>query len=416
MMLFWIISAAMMLAAVAILAPALLSSRRSEDLNRDQQNVVIARERLAELEAELEQRKITVDQYEQARDELEQALLQDLDEKGEETQQHESRRSSLLTLGAVVLLVPLLGVGLYAQLGSPQLMQPAEQRASAHQGGGAEGDAMSLEQMMGALIGRLKDNPDDAEGWFLMGRTYMAMDEYAKAAATFEKLNQLAGDEPVVLLAWADALAMSQKGDLSGKPAELIRKAVKAAPDDATALWLAGMVEEQDGNHQLALQHWERLMPLLEDDPESRDRVASLIAVAREKAGLLPKAETAGQKVPVADSPGVRIRVTLSPELQSRARPDDTLFIYARAPQGPRMPLAAARMKVEDLPLEVTLDDSGAMTPQMKISNFDQVVVGARVSRSGNAITASGDLKGEVSPVKVGADAVVEILIDKVVP
>jgi len=144
--------------------------------------------------------------------------------------------------------------------------------------------------------------------------------------------------------------------------------------------------------------------------------VASLIAVAREKAGLLPKAETAGQKVPVADSPGVRIRVTLSPELQSRARPDDTLFIYARAPQGPRMPLAAARMKVEDLPLEVTLDDSGAMTPQMKISNFDQVVVGARVSRSGNAITASGDLKGEVSPVKVGADAVVEILIDKVVP
>jgi len=176
------------------------------------------------------------------------------------------------------------------------------------------------------------------------------------------------------------------------------------------------MVEEQDGNHKLALQHWERLMPLVEDDPESRDRVASLIAMAREKAGLPPKAETAGQKAPVADSPAVKVRVTLSPELQSRAQPDDSLFIYARALQGPRMPLAAARMKVEDLPLEVTLDDSGAMTPQMKISNFDQVVVGARISRSGNAITASGDLKGEVSPVKVGADGMVEILIDMVVP
>jgi len=415
-MLFWIISAAMMLAAVAILAPALLHSRRFDDLDRDQQNVVIARERLAELEAELEQGKITADQYQQARDELEQALLQDLDEKGAETQQHESRRSSLLALGAVVLLVPLFGVGLYAKLGSPQLMQPAEQRASAHQGGSAEGEAMSLEQMLGTLIGRLKDDPDDAEGWFLLGRTYMAMSEYAKAAATFERLNQLAGDEPVVLLAWADAMAMSQEGNLSGKPAELIRKAVKAAPDDATALWLAGMVEEQDGNHKLALQHWERLVPLVEDDPESRDRVASLIAVAREKAGLPPEAESSGQTVAVMDSPGVKVRVILSPELQSRAQPDDSLFIYARALQGPPMPLAAARMKVEDLPLEVTLDDSGAMTPQMKISNFDQVVVGARVSRSGNAITASGDLKGEVSPVKVGADGVVEILIDKVVP
>lgn len=412
MMLFWIIVAAMILAAVAILAPALLRSRRSDDLDRDQQNVVIARERLAELEAELEQGKITAGQYEQAREELEQALLQDLEDQGGGTQQQESRRSSLFALAAIVLLVPLLAVGLYSRLGSPQLTLPADQRVTAHEAGA--GGTMSLEQMVAALTNRLKDNPDDAEGWFLLGRTYMAMDEYVKAAATFEKLHQMIGDEPVVLLAWADAMAMSQKGSLQGKPAELIRKAVEVAPDDATALWLAGMVEEQDGNHKLALEYWERLQPMVKDDPESRERVASLIAVARERAGLPPPASP--REAPAVASPGVRVRVRLAPELQSRARPEDSLFIYARALQGPRMPLAAARRKVGDLPLELTLDDSGAMTPQMKISNFGQVVVGARVSRSGNAITASGDLKGEVSPVTVGADGVVEILIDKVVP
>lgn len=417
MMLFWIIVAAMLLAAVAILAPALLRSRNADDLDRDQQNVVIARERLAELETELSEGALTREQYDEAKRELEQALLQDLERQEQaEGREGASRRLSLIALGAVVLLVPLLSIGLYYKLGSPELALPADQRTAAHQGAG-DGQNMSLEQMVAALVGRLKDNPDDAEGWFLLGRTYMAMNAYDKAAATFGRLYQMVGDEPVVLLAWADAQAMTQKGDLTGKPAELIRKAVEVAPEDPTALWLAGMVEEQAGDHRLALTYWERLAPMVQDDPESRDRVASLIAVARERAGLPAKDRTTAKASPAAASASaIKVRVVLSPELAARAAPDENLFIYAKALKGPRMPLAAARLKVKDLPVELTLDDSSAMTPQMKLSNFDQVVVGARVSRSGNAISASGDLKGEVSPVEVGAAGVVEILIDKVVP
>ncbi len=300
MMQFWIIVAAMMVAAVAILAPALLRRREhGEELDRDRQNVVIARERLAELEAERDEGILTQEQYEEAKAELEQALLQDLEQQEQSAREQDAsaRRLGLIGLGAIVVLVPLLSLGLYYELGSPELALPADQRVAAHQQGA--GQNMSMEQMVEALVRRLKDNPDDAEGWFLLGRTYMATREFAKAAATFERLYAMVGDEPVLLLAWADAQAMTQNGDLKGKPAELIRKAVQAAPDDPTALWLAGMVEEQEGNHRKALAYWERLAPMVEDDPESKQRVASLIAVARERAGL-PPAEPAAAKAPAA--------------------------------------------------------------------------------------------------------------------
>ncbi len=420
MMLFWIISAAMILAALAMLAPALLRNRQVESLDRDKQNLVIARERLAELEAERDNGTMTEAQFVQAKQELEQALLLDLDESGDEAVvQAGSNRAGLVGLVAIVVLVPLITLGLYAYLGSPQLTVPADQRmASAHAGAPANGQMPPLKDMVAALISRLKENPEDPEGWFLLGRTYMAMKAYSNAAGAFERLQTLVGDDPTVLLTWADALAMSQQGDLRGKPAELIRKAVELAPDDATALWLAGMVEAQAGDYKLAIRHWERLQPMVQEDAESSQRVASLLAEARKKSGLQP-AEAAGQRPDTqvaAGQGGVKVRVVLAPALQDKVEPDEPLFIYAKALQGPRMPLAALRMQAKELPLEVSLDDSSAMTPQMRISNFKQVVVGARVSRSGNAIASPGDLKGEVSPVQVGGDGVVEIVIDQVVP
>jgi len=417
MMLFWIISAAMILAALAMLAPPLLRNRRSESMDRDQQNVVIARERLAELESEKARAVLTAEQFEQAKGELEQSLLRDLDEHGQEAVQRESAASGRLAIAAIVLLVPAITLGLYAFLGSPQMVVPVDQR-TAHAAAG-QGEMPSVEEMLEVLVARLKETPEDSDGWFLLGRTYMAMNKYAKAAGAFEKLHQLVGEEPVVLLAWADAAAMSRQGDLSGRPAELIRRAVILAPDNQTALWLGGMVEEQAGNHQLAIDYWERLLPQLQDDPESLARINSLLAAAREQAGMPAAAEKGAVQVQTpssvsADSSGVRVRVALAAELLGKVGPEEVLFIYAKALQGPKMPLAAARHKVKDLPLELTLDDSSAMLPAMKLSNFEQVLVGARISRSGDPIAQSGDLKGEVSPVEVGA--AVDIVIDSLVP
>lgn len=418
MMLFWIISATMILAALAMLAPTLLRNRQSESMDRDQQNVVIARERLAELESEKARGVLTAEQFEQAKGELEQSLLRDLDEHGQEAVQRDSTVSGRLAIAAIVLLVPALTFGLYAFLGSPQMVVPVDQR-TAHATTAGQGEMPSVEEMLEVLVARLKETPEDSDGWFLLGRTYMAMNEYAKAAGAFEKLHQLVGEEPVVLLAWADAAAMNQQGDLSGRPAELVRRAVVLAPDNQTALWLGGMVEEQAGNHRLAIDHWERLLPQLQDDPESLARINSLLATARERAGMPATAEKGSTQVQtrpsaVADSSGIRIRVALAAEFLGKVGPEEVLFIYAKALQGPKMPLAAARHKVKDLPLELTLDDSSAMLPAMKLSNFEQVVVGARISRSGDPIAQSGDLKGEVSPVEVGT--AVDIVIDSLVP
>lgn len=419
MTLFWIITAAMILAALAMLAPSLLRTRQLHSLDRDQQNVVIARERLAELAAERDQGTLDQAQFEQAKGELERSLLSDLDQQSEQAAPAGTSGGGRLALGIVALFVPALTLGLYAYLGTPDLVEPRNPAlAAAHERGG---ELPSVEQMVGALVERLKQNPEDTNGWYLLGRTNMALKDYAGAAAAFETVHKLVGDEPSVLLGWADALAMNANGDMRGKPTELIRRAVKLAPQDTTALWLAGMAEEQAGNPELAIAHWERLVPQIQDDPQASARIAALITNAREKSGvsvqtLAAAPEVASSKPTIAAGRGVTVRVSLSPELSGKASPDEALFVYARALQGPKMPLAAARMQVKDLPLTVLLDDSGAMMPSMKISNFEQVVVGARVSRSGGAITQSGDLKGEVAPVEVGADNVVEIVIDTVVP
>ena len=410
----------MILAALLLIEPALMRNRQSDPLDRDQQNVVIARERLAELEAERDQGILDQAQFEKAKGELEQSLLRDLDQKGGDIVDAGAAGSGRLAMGIVAVFVPALTLGLYFYLGAPNLVEPRNPALA--EGHGAGGALPPVEKMVGALIERLKQNPEDSEGWYLLGRTNMALKDYANAAVAFERVHQLVGDEPSVLLAWADALAMREQGNMLGRAGELIRKAVNLVPDDTTALWLAGMVEEQAGNNQLAISYWERLAPRLQDDPEASARIAMLIARAREKSGASTRTAASAPEAPAgAGSAGVvdksvSVRVSLSPALVGKADPEEALFIYARALQGPKMPLAAARRQVKDLPLTLLLDDSGAMMPSMKISSFEQVVVGARISRSGGAIAQSGDLTGEVSPVNVGAGTVVEIVIDRVVP
>ena len=414
MTIFWFITAAMILVAIAILAPSLLRSRRSDQLDRDRQNVMIAREHLVELEADLNSGRVTQAQFEQSKLELEQALLIDLDQQVEVDSVRSVSGAGRLTLGSIAIALPLLTLPLYFYLGSPELIQPDPLQTAEVADPHSEGNLPSVDQMLTILVNRLRENPSDTDGWFLLGRTYMAMEDYPKAAATFERLHQLVGDQPVVLLSWADAQSMAQSGNMQGKPTELVSKALELDPTNTTALWLAGMVEDQAGNYSRAVELWERLAPMIENDPRSATRIASLIANARVKGALPVPVIQQSESGPSSGS--IQVQVTLSPELADKVTQDWSLFIYARALNGPKMPLAASKHKVGDLPLEVTLDDSSAMMPKLKISNFEQVLVGARISSSGNPIAVSGDLTGEVSPVLVTGDDQVRLVIDKVVP
>lgn len=412
MTLFWILTAIMLLVALAFIVPALLRNKDLTASDRDQQNVVIAKERLAELQADYEAGTLSEGEYEQTKLELEQALLIDLESATPDVpmaKKHSGRAGLVVS----ILFVAVASVSIYLYLGSPKMADPEAMLTQQ-----SDEKMPTVEEMLASLVNRLKEHPEDAEGWYLLGRTYMAMQDYQKASFAFDKLNQLVADQPSIMLALADSLAMASGGSMEGRPAELIRKAIILAPEDQTALWLAGMVEDQSGNHAAALTHWRHLKTLIAaDDAESLQRVDMLIAGAENKlsaSGQTPVSEQTQQ--PVAAGNEITARISLADELSSKVGPDESLFIYARALQGPKMPLAAVRLKVRDLPATVQLSDSQAMVPGMNLSRFKQVVVGARISKSGNAIAASGDLMGEVSPVEVESDAVVELVINSVLP
>jgi cytochrome c-type biogenesis protein CcmH len=252
---------------------------------------------------------------------------------------------------------------------------------------------------------RLKEHPEDAEGWMMLGRSYAvlgrskeASDAYAAAAARTPKDAQLLAD-------YADALAMAQGRRLEGEPEKLIARALAADPENVKANLLAGTVAFNRGDYATATGHWQRILARVPPESEVAQQLQAAIADAR--------GQTAGasNRAPATAAGRVRGVVKLAPALAAKASPGDTVFIFARAAQGQRMPLAIVRKQVRDLPFEFTLDDSTAMSPAMKLSGQQRVVIGARVSKSGNATPQPGDLEGSTPPVAVGAERV-NLVID----
>jgi cytochrome c-type biogenesis protein CcmH len=288
MSLFWIIAAGMILLAIIMLTPVLLRPQQTRPADRDRQNIAIAREHLAEIEAEKERGTLSVEEYEQARQELEQALLMDLETVEEEAAPLTDGEAAYgrSALGILVLLVPIAALSLYFFLGSPQLLDAdaARQLAEAERAG-ESGETPSIEEMVAGLQRRMQENPEDPEGWYMLGRSYMVLQRYAEAAEAYDQVHKLVGDNPNVMLALADALTMAADGVMAGRPAQLIRKSLEMEPDNPTALWLAGMAEEEAGNFEQALLHWRKLEPQLQGDEESLTQIRRLIVRAEEKLG-----------------------------------------------------------------------------------------------------------------------------------
>jgi cytochrome c-type biogenesis protein CcmH len=316
----------------------------------------------------------------------------------------------------IAILVPAIAITLYLVTGQPLSTEPSATSRSA-----VPPDSQhphSIEDMVNQLAARLVQQPYDIQGWFTLTNSYVALGRYDEAVTSMERLYQLVGDQPDVLLRYADVLAMSNDGRLSGRPAELVHKALSQEPDNWMGLWLAGMAAAEKGDHRQAIDYWERLLPQLKDDPESLQEVEQLISRARQETmgkDTQVATLTATDMVDTADH-AITVNVSLSPRVAKEAGPDDALFIYAKAVDGSPMPLAVVRKKVSDLPVEVILDDSLAMMPSMKLSLFDQVQVNARISKTGNAIAQSGDYIGESSTIEEDRADPVSIVIDKQLP
>ena len=381
-----------------LVLPILRQPTSSDSLDRDQQNISIAREKKSVLVEQLASDEMTQEEYEAALADLEASLALDLERQ--QTLESNSQGGQW-AVWAIAIAVPVVSIIMYLQLGSievienPDLAKPREAIAQSPHG---QGNNPTIEEMIAQLKAHLVENPDDARGWFMMGRTMMAQQQFDQAVTAFQRSYDLSKDapDPSIMLALADSLAMTRNRDMTGEPEELVLEALKLSPNDVTALWLAGLSAEQGGRYREAYDHWTKLIPLLSADPGSTAEVQTLIARLRAQHPDLPEAT---QQLAVA-STGLNVAVTLDAQMMSQVAADDLVFIYAKAASGPPMPLAAKRLKVSDLPIQVTLSDNDAMMPQMKMSSFDQIIVGARVSKTGNPIAQAGDLFNESATIQ----------------
>ena len=400
MIAFIVLGVVLIAGALLFVVPPLLRRGLRSGATRDTVNVAVYRDQLRELEADLRAGTLAADQHEKARREIEARLLADVDKGGAPARSPRHTRAAAL---ALALAVPICALAVYVTVGNPRAILPQTAEGANPHGLSAQ----QFEALVSRLAGRLKDNPEDAEGWMMLGRSYAVLgrfvessEAYAKAAARMPRDAQLLAD-------YADALAMAQSRTLQGEPERILLRALAIDPNNVKALLLAGTAAFNRNDGAAAARHWERVLGLLPAESDMIQRVQASIAEARSLGGKTQIAKP-------AQAPGggrVSGVVTLAPQLAGKVAPGDTVFIFARAAEGPRMPLAILRKRASDLPAEFTLDDSMAMAPQMKLSAFPQVVIGARVSKSADASPQPGDLQGLSGPVKVG-DGKVSVVID----
>lgn len=384
MIVFWTVGAALAAVALLLLMRPLLWGRAKAGISRRQANVSIYRDQLRELEADLAAGKLAQADYERARAELEARLLEDVAVPDDALARRGARGMAI----ALVAALPVLAIVVYVGVGNP---------------GALDSPQHDLESMVARLAAHLKANPDDANGWALLGRSYTAMGRFGEAADAYAKAAVRSPRDAQLLADFADALAMARdeagiENRLSGEPEKLVHRALEIDPDNMKALALAGTIEFNRRRFAAAAGYWKRMLPQVEASSED----------ARIIQGNIDEA------LALVDGKALQGTVSLSAKLKDKAAPDDTVFIYARAAAGPPMPLAVQRVKARDLPATFSLNDAMAMAPGMTLSAHPRVVVTARISRSGQAAPQPGDLQGASKPVANDATGVT-VVIDTLV-
>ena len=366
-------------------------------------NLAVLRDQSAELESDFADGRIGAAQHATARAEIERRVVEDV----AQAEPPPNRAGSRVTAVALALTVPILAAGLYMTVGNPGAINPpvtAERKVTPQQ----------IEEMVERLAKSLETQPDNVQGWLMLARSYGAMQRFEAASKAYARAAALSPADPQLLADHADVLAMTQGSKLEGEPMRLIEKSLQLDPGNVKALALAGSAAFERRAFGEAIAFWERAVKGSPPESDFTRALVDNLGQARALASL-PSAPAVTAAAPAPTAAAVSGRVTLDPALAAKVVPTDTVFIYARAAEGPRMPLAIRRYTARDLPISFSLDDSLAMTPAMTLSKFDRVIVIARVSKSGEAITQPGDLLVESGPVKVGSRDLV-LLIKSVAP
>ncbi len=393
---FWILAVSLLVAAYALFLPALLGKRNSSTVDRQRLNLMLHQQRSDELAGEY-----GGEELEGLQAELDKDLLGDL--AATENTGKASIGKGRIPLAVALVVAPLLGVMVYSMLGRFDL---ADFRAQpeAHQQANAEPE---FQEMIDRLAERLKKNPDDLKGWLLLGRSYQQTEQFDLAVNAYAQAVKLEPENIEVKALYAESLGESQGGSYAGEPEQLAAEILAKNPKHHTALWIAGAGAAQKGDSAKAIAYIETLRgEFPKGSPDDKHLTEVIAEIKGEGKGADSAAnatdEGASSGLPATgEQKSIKVKVALAAQLKAKAAPEDTVFIFARAASGPPMPLAIVKKKVKDLPVEVTLDDSMSMMQGMNLSAFDKLVIGARISKTGQAMPQPGDLQGLTQPTEI---------------
>ena len=423
----------MLLVAIGVLVYPLLKVRENDSLAYKDSNLNINNEKIKELDLDLKEGRIDQTFYKLAREELDKELLIDIPVESQQTSAlhytNTVKRRPVMAL-VVSVFIPMVALLLYLDLGTHAVSDEtfvADQQTEKQP---------SVEDMATKLEAHIEKNGGTAEEWIMLGRAHKYLQRHELAADAFAVALEKDPDNAQLMLERAEMLALNNNRLFTDEATQLVEKAYELEPDNANVLWFAGVSAYQTGKYRLAIDRLLQLLPSVQGEDEvmrsvmgivtnSREKLIAagedvpeldtLLAIKQNSVALTPAVEE-GESTTEPASMSLRVMVDIKAEARGNFAADDLVFVYAKAKQGPRMPLAAQRITLADLPATVVLDDSMAMVAGMNLSAFDDLVISARVTKSGAAIAQSGDYVGSVDVKSQSAIVDIEVVIDSLIP
>ena len=396
-MLFVLISLGIALSVAAVFLWVLLRERKPvTQASQAKANAKVYRDQILDLDREHDSGHISDQEWQQSRDELSLRLLEDtsaVDDPAAKTE-----KPAIWTAVVLAVALPFGAMSLYMWVGQPEALNPLSLKSP------EQVDPKDLTKLAQTLAEKLQAKPDNLQGWVMLGRTYRTLENFDAALKAYDSALKLSADDDLKLER-IEIIAMQRQGQFEGEPWNVIREVLQRDPQHFGALLTAGSASYAEGKFADALRYWEQARKPLDANNPDLEGLENAIAAVRDRLGMPPAKSSPASSSTSAATSGLNVtgQVNLSASLKSKASPNDVVFIYATPANGDRMPLAIFKTTVSQLPLNFTLDDSSAMTPDRKLSAAGEVMVKVRVSKSGNAMPQSGDLSGSLGPVKVGA-------------
>ncbi len=415
MILFFISSAVLVIVTLMLLLPVFFRNAESAEPSRTAINVDIAKSQARELQQRLESGEISREDFTDEKTRLETGLARDIE--NEELSAGNSKGQWLLW--PIAASIPIAAGALYLNLGTLEAFDPDAYVAAPVTTQQSQPQAPDMQVIVERIQQQLEEQPDDARGWFMLGRAHLTLGEYTQAEVALRKALELNESNVDVRIRLADAIALTQDGRLTGEPTELLISALEMQPNHPQGLWLYGLALNQNGEPAEAITVWQRLLAQLGNDPQAASEVEQLIADANAQLPMEERVSvsSATTTADVTAGAGLSVVVDVQANMADDLPADTPVFIYAKAANGPPMPLAVVKRSLRELPITLTLTDEQAMMDSMKLSAFDEVIVGARISKTGDPIAQSGDLFSESETVRHKEQTgSVELTISGVVP